>query len=293
MQGAFGMAVAVEGADFHENTSPFMRNVVKTCCERGALSLYDGKLADGSVVHALARRIGVNPVTGNTAVAVAVLSVTESSDEATYADIARALAGDYYSIYVVDLDTDEFIEYTSPMGKEELAMERHGEDFFSVATRDTMTRIFEEDREPFLARFSKEKVMKELDARGVYVATYRLIDTGVPMYASLKITRMHPNENRIIIGVSIIEDEIRRKEEDERERERNTLFRRIAAGTTRCTPSTRTPASTTSTACPPTTAPWATTRPATISSRRAGRTAWRTSSRRTCPASWSSSRART
>ena len=229
IKGLYGLDLTVEGAQFHENSSAFMRNVVKNCCGRSALSLYDEKTPDGSVVHALARPIGVNPVTGNTAVAVAVLSVTEPSDEATYADIARALAGDYYSIYVVDLDTDKFIEYTSPMGKEELAMERHGEDFFAVATRDTMTRIYEEDREPFLARFSKEKVMKELDARGVYVATYRLMDTGVPMYASLKITRMQPNENRIIIGVSIIEDEMKRKEEDEQERERNTLFRRIAA----------------------------------------------------------------
>ena len=229
MRRFFDFDLTWKGSEFQKNSASFIQNIVKTCRESAVPCLYDEKLTDGSVVHSIVRRISSNPVSGSMAFAVAVLSITEPGDGATYADIARALAGDYYNIYVVDLDTDRFIEYTSPVGTEELAVERHGEDFFTVARRDTMTRIYEEDREFFLAGFSKEKVIMELDRRGIYTATYRLIDTGTPMYANLKITRMGERDNRIIMGVSIIEAQMRQKEAREREKAQNAVFRRIAA----------------------------------------------------------------
>jgi hypothetical protein len=186
-------------------------------------------MPDGSVVHAFARKISVNPVTGTAAAAIAVLSISEPNEGATYAEIARALAADYYNIYVVDLDTDHFIEYTSPVGEEELAMERHGENFFAEVERDAMTRIYEEDREAFLAGFSKQKLIRELDAQGVYTATYRLVDNGTPMYVSMKITRMHPSRDRIIMGISIIDAQMRQREQFRKiQQERDTLARVMA-----------------------------------------------------------------
>ena len=210
------------------SSSMFLKTV-KQCCDSGNRSFFDEKMPDGIVIHQFIKRIGVNPVTGDTAVAVAVLSISKPGEGATYADIARALAADYYNIYVVDLDTERFIEYSTVADGEDMAVERRGEDFFEAARRDTMTRIYEEDREPFLASFSKQKIIQALDTQGVYNTTYRLIDTGTPMYASLKITRMHPNGRRIIMGVSIIEAQIRQKEAEERTHQQSIVFGRIAA----------------------------------------------------------------
>jgi len=208
--------------------SSFMK-LVQDCCRNGGRAFFDEQMPDGSVVHAFARRIDRNPVTGTSAAAIAVLSISEPNEGATYADIARALAADYYNIYVVDLDTERFIEYTSPVGGEELAMERHGENFFAAVQRDTMTRIYEEDREPFLSGFTKEKLIHELDEQGVYTATYRLIDTGAPMYVNMKITRMQPGGNRIIMGISIIDAQMRQSEHlRQMQKERDTLARVMA-----------------------------------------------------------------
>ena len=41
----------------------------------------DEKMPDGSIIHSFARRIGVNPVTGNTAIAIAVLSIREPNEK--------------------------------------------------------------------------------------------------------------------------------------------------------------------------------------------------------------------
>ena len=220
----FGINLSHEGSAFERFDSGFMRNLVRTCCDSGSRAFYDEKMADGSVVHSFARRIGVNPVTGCVAVAVAVLSISEPDEGASYADIARALAADYYNIYVIDLDTERFIEYISPAGGQEMALERHGEDFFATARRDTMTRIYEEDRETFLAGFSKEQIIQALDAQGVYTASYRLIETGEPVYAGMKVTRMTPGGSRIIMGISIIDSQMKQQTAKERVRkERDTL----------------------------------------------------------------------
>ncbi len=206
----------------------FMHNVVKVCCEQGARSFFEEKMPDGSVVHSFARRIAVNPVNGDMAVAVAVLSVSEPDEGASYAEIARALAADYYNIYIVDLDTDRYIEYSSRVGEEELAMERHGEDFFVSSRRDAH-RIYAEDRETFYAAFSKEKVVSALDRQGVFTTTYRLVDTGVPVYVNMKVTRMQTDRNRIIIGISIIDAQMKQEEAQNRiQRERDALARVMA-----------------------------------------------------------------
>ena len=107
-----------------------------------------------------------------------------------------------YNIYVVDLDTEDFIEYSSPAGQDQLAVERHGKEFFAAVHRDVMTRIYKDDREMFLTWFTKENVIREVDGPGAFTAAYRLIDSGSPVSVSMKVTRLR-GTNRIILGVSI------------------------------------------------------------------------------------------
>ena len=186
--------------------------LVRQCCDQGNRAFFDETMPDGSVVHSFARRIGKNPVTEKSAAAIAVLSISEPNEGATYASIARALAADYYNIYYVDLDTGRFIEYSSPIGGDALAMERHGEHFFEASQRDTMTRIYKADRESFLTSFTKENVVNELDRHGVYTTTYRLIESGKQVYASMKVTRLSAGSNQIIVGVSIIDSRMKDNE---------------------------------------------------------------------------------
>lgn len=188
----------------------------------------DEKMRDGSIARSFVRVIGKNPVNGRESVAIAVLSVSEPGEGETYADIAQALAADYYNIYVIDLDTNDYIEYSSLVGGEEMTMERHGGDFFESARRDTMTRIYEEDREDFLNLFTKENVLRDIDRQGVFTTTYRLIDTGTPMYVNMKITRMRGG-NRLILGVSIIDARMKQLEEEKRLRQERASLGRIAA----------------------------------------------------------------
>ncbi|MDO5702208.1 MAG: EAL domain-containing protein, partial [Lachnospiraceae bacterium] len=225
---AFGFDMTDLTNEFSKIDNSFMLNVKKKCCEQGSRFFFDEKIEDGSTVHSFARRIGKNPVTGETAVAVAVLSISDPYEGESYADIAGALAADYYNIYVIDLDTDNYIEYSSQVGGEEITLERRGHDFFGSARIDTMTRIYEEDRESFLSIFTKENVIRNLEVHGVFTTTYRLIDTGTPMYVNMKITRIHGG-NRIIVGISIIDAHMKQLEEEKKLRQEKVSLGRIAA----------------------------------------------------------------
>ncbi|MBR0268382.1 MAG: GGDEF and EAL domain-containing protein [Clostridia bacterium] len=228
MKRFFNMDISGMMQEYQKYSAAFTQNVVRACCELGVRSFYNETMPDGSVVHTFARRIGANTCTGEVAVAVAVLSITDPGEGESYADIARALAADYYNIYVVDLDTEYFIEYTSPVGQDKLAEERHGTDFFEASRQATMTRIYEDDRELFLTWFTKENVIRELDEHGVFTTVYRLIDTGEPVYAHMKITRMQ-GTNRIILGVSIIDSQMKQQRQIASiRRERDTLAKVMA-----------------------------------------------------------------
>ena len=73
--------------------------------------------------------------------------------------MAQALAGDYFSIYIVDPDTDEFVEYSATQEYNDLEVEKSGGDFFNVSRKNMERVIFSDDKERFLGTFYKEKVM--------------------------------------------------------------------------------------------------------------------------------------
>ena len=202
--------------------------MVRQCCESGNRIYFNERMPDGSTAHSFMQRLSVNPVTGSVAIAVAILSISEPDDGATYADIASSLAADYYNIFLIDLDTNDYIEYSRQAGSEEMSLERHGEDFFESARRDTMTRIYQEDRERFLKLFTRENVLRTIDEQGLFTTVYRQIDTGSPIYVNMKITRMH-GSNRLILGISIVDAPMKQKAHyEELQKERETLIRMMA-----------------------------------------------------------------
>lgn len=224
----FGIDIASSKPEYRECNAAFIRNAQKNCCEQGMKALYDEKMPDGSIVHSFARRIDINPVDGSIAVAVAVLSISEPGEDETYADIVQALATDYSNIYVVDLDTGQYTEYNSSAGEDELSKVRQGTDFFESVSKEALERIYEEDQQVFLNRCTKENILHELDEQGVFTTTYRLIDTGVPVYNNMKITRLHRG-NRIIIGISTVDAQMKLREQLQKAREERTSLARIMA----------------------------------------------------------------
>ncbi|MCR5825818.1 MAG: GGDEF and EAL domain-containing protein [Oscillospiraceae bacterium] len=206
----------------------YVRTLLNRCRHGEGCSLLEERLDKNDTASLFARYLAENPVSGAAAIAIGILSVNGPKG-ASYADIARALASDYFDLFYVDLETEKFIAYTSDVGGEELAAERHGEDFFASARHDAPQLLHPEDCGAFVAQFTRENVLHALDTRGAFTTSYRLLRNGVPEYVNMKVTRMHPDESHIIIGVSSINEQMRLKEEAERVARDKLSYSRISA----------------------------------------------------------------
>ena len=213
---------------FHDIFQSFF-NMIKQCCRSDNRAFVDEKMPDHSTVQSFVRRIAVNPVTNTVAVAVVILSVTEADQGTTYASIARALANDYFNLFYVDLETDRFIEYSSTVGEEELAVERQGDHFFEKSREDAVKYLYQEDIPRFTQAFTKENVIRSLDELGLFTITYRLLIDDEPVYVNMKAMRMDKAGKFIIIGVSNVDTQMRQKVELDRIRQEQINYSRFMA----------------------------------------------------------------
>ena len=81
----FGFNLPELSAEYQEYSTPFMKNIVKNCCEQVSQTFFDEKMRDGSVVHSFARRIAENPISGSIAVVIVVLSISDSGQNESLA----------------------------------------------------------------------------------------------------------------------------------------------------------------------------------------------------------------
>ena len=143
-----------------------------------------------------------------------------NAERITFGRVAQALAGDYFSIYIVDPDTDQFVEYSSTSEFDRLGVEKEGSDFFNVSRRNMERLIYPEDKGRFMAVFKKERIMTILKRDGSFTTKYRLVIDGVPTYVSMKATLLEDDAGRrLIIGTNNINAQMQREEEYRRKME--------------------------------------------------------------------------
>lgn len=195
-------------SDSNDEWTDFIRRMIRNE-EDADRSISNERLPDGTTAGIFVRRISRNPVNGNVAIAIAILTIMDHSSDTSYASISRTLASDYFNLSYVDLDTEDFIEYASEIGEEGVAVERHGKDFFRMARADAINHLYVADIDTFISAFTKENVEKSLNEQGIFNMNYRLVKGDDPVSVNMKITRMAGDGNHIMIRVSDIDARMR------------------------------------------------------------------------------------
>ena len=135
----------------------------------------------------------------------------------TFSRIAQALATDYFCIYIVDPDTEAFVEYSSSEEYGQFDIEKSGDDFFNVSRENMGRLIYPDDRDRFMAVFTKERVLSILKQDGIFTTKYRLMIDGAPTYISMKATLLEDeNGSHLVIGTNNIDAQMRREQEYQR-----------------------------------------------------------------------------
>ena len=132
----------------------------------------------------------------------------------TFSKVAQALAGDYFSIYVVDPETDNFVQYSAAKEYERLGLEKSGEDFFNIMRNSMEELIHPEDRIRFMNVFTKEKVLAIMERDGSFTTKFRLLMDEGPTYVSMKATLLVDEDgSHLIIGTNNIDAQMKREQE--------------------------------------------------------------------------------
>ncbi len=132
----------------------------------------------------------------------------------SFSSIAQALSKDYFSIYYVDTKTDWFIEYSSTAEYQSLCIEKGGEDFFNLSRENIKRVIYPDDQERLVSVFTKENILRELEANGTFTISYRLMFGDTPAYVSMKAARIDDkNNDHIVIGVNNIDAQMKREQD--------------------------------------------------------------------------------
>ncbi len=135
---------------------------------------------------------------------------SESTNK-TYSQIAYALASRYEVVYYVDLVTNEYNEYTTSEKYAQLQNSNHGDNFFADTQKNIKTTIYAEDRDRVALEMQKERFLLELAKVSTYSLTYRLMLDGKPQYVNLRAIRPTEDDRHAIIGVSNIDDSMKRE----------------------------------------------------------------------------------
>lgn len=151
------------------------------------------------------------------------------SMSALFDHMAHALARSYIALYYVNTDTEEFLEFRTENGGK-LSEVRHEWNFFDVCRREAAEFVHPEDLQLFRKVIDREFLRNQLDHDGTFMMTYRRMPgTEGPGNVNMKISRMEDDEHFIIIGMTDVDDQMRRRREAERIREEHNAYARISA----------------------------------------------------------------
>ena len=125
-----------------------------------------------------------------------------------YTNIAQILARDYLDMYYVNVDTEEFVEYSNGDDNKTFSELRRGWHFFSDIKMELADKVYDEDRDAFLKAMKRKTLMKVLEENDTFTMTYRLVEETGPIYVKMKISRME-DEHYIIMGIMNVDSELR------------------------------------------------------------------------------------
>ena len=141
----------------------------------------------------------------------------------TYEEIARALAEDYVSLFVIDSEDDSYVEYLTEGEPKRLVQRASGVDFYRDVIHDAKKQVYPEDQSFFIESFKKEKVIDILKTGISFSLNYRLLVDGEVLHYFLKTIR--GMDQKVIIGVRNVEEQWKREHKAEEEA---IIYRQIA-----------------------------------------------------------------
>lgn len=124
-----------------------------------------------------------------------------TAEAVTYAQISGALASRYEVLYYINVETNNFIQYSSSQEYSNLGVTVEGEDFFEEASNDIKQFIHPDDVDYLLMHIQKDYLIKELNDLGTVILAYRQLLGDEYQYMNMIVLRPKNDDKHIVMGV--------------------------------------------------------------------------------------------
>ena len=146
-----------------------------------------------------------------------------------YTHTAQTLARGYTEILHVNLDSEEYIEYHVEENTGKLVEKRRGWHFFEVCSLDTEQFVYAEDCASVVKALERKTLEAELDRNRTFVMTFRMLKEGAPRYVNMNVSRSEDDGRWIILGVTDVDDQMKRRHAAVRAQEEQIAYARVKA----------------------------------------------------------------
>ena len=119
----------------------------------------------------------------------------------TYSQIASSLASRYEVLYYVNIETDDYIQYSSSNKFSELGTTTEGHDFFADAASDIDKYIHPDDIKYMHKHMKKDVLLKDLNNGNTVIMAYRQLLGDEYQYMNMIVLRPKNDDKHIVMGV--------------------------------------------------------------------------------------------
>ena len=128
-----------------------------------------------------------------------------------YNQIVASLAEHYDTLYYIDMDTNQYFEFSSTDVYKSLEIPTVGDDFFSESRKNLKTFAHPDDLAKTLNMIDKDNMLKNLEENNSCRTEYRLVVGGEIMHVRCSQIRVSDNKH-VILALENINAEVKAKE---------------------------------------------------------------------------------
>ena len=197
------------------------------------VQFYNVTDSNGKIRSVQSTKLKYTDATGKLCILGMLVDVTEveklKSSNAVYESIVRTLTDNYFNVFYVNLETDDYIEYgfRNEIGKS--FIEHKGEGFFRTMLSNAQALIYPEDLDRVIGELNKEKMLQSIREKGFFEIEYRLVLGGVPTHVCLKAKHPENDYKHLIVGISNINSLVKNREAMRQAEEERKSYVRLSA----------------------------------------------------------------
>lgn len=133
-------------------------------------------------------------------------------DQNVFYQIATSLANHFDSLFYVEIESGNYLEFVSTQLFKELQIPDEGEDFFALSQKNAHKYVHPDDLAEVLRIHEKASILSKLQEKGSYANVYRLVIDGKIVHIR-HVSVLCKDKKHMIFCMENIDAEVREREE--------------------------------------------------------------------------------